>query len=167
MRAKWRVPLIVFVSVTGAFWLIALPLLLVSWRAGVDAERARNAPECTESQVFSATYCRITLPGTITTITNSRLVVTVAGRSIKSTVTLTGNQPHTGHGIPAQVTIYRGKVIHVESGTPLFVDTDAAPSTKALNYRTFGIIVMVAGLAVGGYSVAKTIETRNQASSAP
>lgn len=167
MRAKWRVPLIVFVSVTGAFWLIALPLLLASWRTGVAAERARNAPTCAESQVFSGTYCRATLPGTITKITSSRLVVTVAGRSISSTVTLAGNLPHTPHGIPAQVKIYRGKVIHVESATPLSVDTDAAPSTRATNYRFFGAFFLVVGLAVGGISMAKTIEARSHPPSVP
>jgi hypothetical protein len=167
MRAKWRVPLIVFVSVTGAFWLIALPLLLLGWRSSVDAERARNAPECTESQVFSKTYCSITLPGTITKITSSELVVTVAGRSISSAVTLAGNLPHTPHGIPAQVTIYRGKVIHVENETPLFVDTNAAPSTKAVNYSAYGAFFLVGGLLLGGYSTAKTIETRNQPPSVP
>ena len=167
MRAGWRVPLIVGVSVTGPFWLAAAALLLASWRSSVAEDWASDAPTCASSQVFTETSCRITLPGTMTKITSGELDVTVDGRSIRSAVTLAGNLPHTPHGIPVQVTIYRGRVIHVEDEAGLFVDTNAAPGTKSLNYLNFGICCLVGGALFGALSVAKTIEARKQAPSAP
>ena len=109
MRAKWRVPLIVGLSVAGVFCVVAASLLLASWRSNVEGARARNAPMCALSQVFSAARCQATLPGMMTKITGGELDVTVNGRSIHSTVTLRGNLPHTSPAIPVQVTLYRGR----------------------------------------------------------
>ena len=150
-------------AVLWVFGLIGGSLLLASWRAGNAAEQARNAPVCAESQVFSRAVCRITLPGTVTRITSGVLVVTVDGRSVSSGVTLAGDLPDTSRGIPAAVTIYRGKVIHVEGETRLKVDTDAAPSTKSVDYRNFGYCFLVFGGAVAVYSTLKTVSERRDA----
>jgi hypothetical protein len=160
VRAKWRVPLIVGVSVAGVFWVVATSLLLASWRSNVEAARARNAPICALSQVFSAARCQGTLPGMMTKITGGELDVTVNGHSIHSVVTLAGHLPHTSPAIPVQVTLYRGRVIHVEDEAGLAVNTDAAPATKALNYRMFGLCALVFGTMLGAACAKKTHDSR-------
>ena len=158
MTARRRAPLIVGISVTGTFWLIAGALLIASWRSGVTAEQARNAPICAPGQAFTAAHCQITRPGQLTRITGSMLDVTVDGRAISSEVTLAGNLPHTPPAIPVEVTFFRGLVIHVEGETHLSVDTDAAPSTKSVDYRNFGFVFVGFGVMFGTYATVKTIQ---------
>ena len=86
-------PLIVGVSVAGAFWVVGGSLLLASWRSGVAAERARDAPICAHSKVFSGAYCRATMAGMLTKFTGSEVDVTVDGRVIRSDVTISGQLP--------------------------------------------------------------------------
>jgi hypothetical protein len=158
MAARRRAPLIVGVSVTGTFWLIAGALLLASWRSDVTADRARNAPICARSEMFTGAACQITVPGRLTKITWGELDVTVDGRSMSSVVTLHGNLPRTPPAIPVEVTLYRGRVIHVEGETHLSVDTDAAPSIKSENYRNFGYCFVVFGAVFGTYATVRTIQ---------
>jgi hypothetical protein len=155
-------PLIVGVSMAWTFWVIGGVLLLASWRIGVGAQRARDAPICAHSEVFSGANCRVTMPGELTKFTGSEMDVTVDGRSIRSGVTIKGPLPGTSPAIPVQVTIYRGRVIHVEGETHLSVDTDAAPSTRSTNYRIFGFCFLVFGAAVGIYSAVKTVQDRDE-----
>jgi hypothetical protein len=158
---RWT-PLIVGVSVTGVFWVVGGSLLLASWRSGLEAERARDAPICADSQAFSGAECRATAAGMLTKLTSGEMDVTVDGRSISSAVTLSGQLPSTSPAIPVEVTIYRGRVIHIEGETNLSVDTDAAPSTKSVDYRNFGLYFLVFGGAVGIYSAVKTAQDRDE-----
>jgi hypothetical protein len=153
-------PLIVGVSVAGAFWVVGGSLMLASWRSGVAAERVRDAPICAHSEVFSGADCRATVAGELTKFTHNRMDVTVDGRSITSDVTISGQLPGTSPAIPVEVTIYRGRMIHVEGEANLSVDTDAAPSTKSWTYRTFGICFLVFGTALGVYSAVKYVQDR-------
>jgi hypothetical protein len=156
---KRYTPLVVGVSVAGAFWLIAGSLMLASWRSRVREERARAAPVCAEDQVFTGQNCRITVPGLLTRFTHSQMDVTVAGHDLSAGVTISGTLPDTSPAIPVDVTIYRGRVIHIE-GTRVYVDTNAAPTTKAVDYRNFGYIFVAFGVAFGIYSGVKTFQTR-------
>jgi hypothetical protein len=165
---RWK-PLIVGVAVAWTFWLIGGSLLLASWRSNVGAERARNAPICAPGQVFSRAECRVTVAGDLTKFTSSVMVVTVGGRSISSGVTINGSLPGTSPAISVEVTIYRGRVIHVEGAAnltedaaSLSVDTDAAPATRSWNYRNFGFCFLVFGTAVGIYSAVDTGRKRGE-----
>lgn len=155
-------PLIVGVSVAGAFWAVGGSLLLASWRSGVAAEQARDAPICAHNQVFSGAQCRATVTGMLTKFTGSEMDVTVDGRSISADVTISGQLPGTSPAIPVEVTIYRGRVVHVESETNLSVDTDAAPNTKSGNYRNFGFCFLGFGATAGIYSAVKTVQDRDE-----
>ena len=85
------------------------------------------------------------------------------GQSLSSTVTLHGKLPDASQGIPVEVTLYRGRVIHVEGETHMSVDTDNAPAVQSEVRRVGGIFLLVAGLAFGLYCMGKTIEARNEA----
>lgn len=146
----------------GVFWVVGGSLLLASWRTGVTAERARHAPICAHSEVFSGADCQITIAGKLTKFTSGEMDVTVDGRSISSAVTISGPLPHIPPAIPVEVTFYQGRVIHIEGETDLSVDTDAAPSTNSWNYRNFGICFLVFGTAAGVYSAFKTLESRDK-----
>jgi len=158
---RWT-PLIVGVSVAGAFWVVGGSLLLASWRSDVAAERARDAPICAHRDLFSGADCQATVAGELTKFTSSEMDVTVDGRSISSSVTISGQLPRTSPAIPVEVTIYRGQIIHIEGETNLSVDTDAAPSTRSGNYRNFGICFLVFGTAFGVYSAIKTAQDRDE-----
>jgi hypothetical protein len=155
-------PVVVGVAVTGVFWLVAGILMLASWHSTGQEKRVRTAPACAPIEVFTGALCRAVLPGTITKFTSGELDVTVGGRDIASTVTISGPLPNTEQGIPARVTLYRGVVVHVESDTGLYVDTDAAPTTKSRDYRNFGFCFLVFGFAIGIYSGFKTARARDE-----
>lgn len=157
---KRYTPLVVGVSVAGAFWLVAGSLILASWRSGLREERARDAPVCARSQVFAGAECRITLPGLLTKFTSTEMDVTIDGQSHASTVTISGPRPSTSPALPVAVTVYRGRIIHIEGETHLNVYTDAAPSTKSENYRNFGYVFLGFGAAFGTYFGVKTYQAR-------
>lgn len=158
--AKWRRPLIVGVSAGGIVWLFAAALLLASWRSGVEAQRARAAPPCAADQEFSTARCMAVRPGLMTRLTAGELDVTVDGRDLQSTVTLAGTLPRTEPAVAVQVTLYRGRVIHVEDAAGLFVDTNAAPWTGALTYRIFGLLALAGGVVVGLTGARMTLRSR-------
>ena len=159
MNIKWYTPLVVGFSVAGAFWLVAGCLMLASWHSAERADRARNAPVCAPSQVFSDTTCQITRAGLLTRFTSDEMDLTVAGRNITAPVLISGPLLDTSPAVAVDVTIYRGQVIHV-SGQGLSVDTRAAPSTSSYDQRTFGFIFLAFGAAFGGYFGVKTFQAR-------
>jgi hypothetical protein len=156
---RWT-PLIAGLSVAAALWIVGGALQFASWRSGVTAERARHAPLCSTSEVFADIRCQITLPATMTKITGGEIDVTVAGRAVSAPVTLSGGKPDASRGIPVQVTIYRGRVIHV-AGEDLRVDTNYAPSTKSGDYRFFGYLFVAFGIMGGLWAALGVITHRD------
>ena len=104
------------------------------------------------------TRYRATVAGMLTMFTGSEMDVIVDGRSITSDVTISGPLMGTSPAIPVEVTIYGGRVIHVEGEAHLRVDTDAAPSTKCWNDRNFGPSFLALGAVAGIYSGVKAAQ---------
>ncbi|WP_426513424.1 hypothetical protein ACPPVO_24135 [Dactylosporangium sp. McL0621] len=130
------------------FWTVGACLLLAAWRSGVAEDRARHAPTCPEGQAFTPAECQITFDGTMTGLTHDRAEMDVGGRRATAKVTLSGEISDV-RGVPVRVTLYQGKVIHIE-GQRLKIDTGDAPATNHTNLRNFGMFCIVGGAALAG-----------------
>lgn len=138
-------------AVLALFWTVAALLLVASWRSAVAENRARQAPTCFESQLFTSAECQITLGGTMTGLTHQQAKVEVSGRNISANVTLAGRLPAVA-GVPVRVTFYRGEPIHIE-GRQLKIDTTRAPSSSRETFRTIGMFFLVGGALLVGVNV--------------
>lgn len=133
------------------FWTVGAFLLLASWRSAVAEDRVREAPTCSESQLFTATECRITLDGTMTSLTSDRAEMDLGGRRVSASVTIAGTI-HDASGVPVRVTLYRGKPIHID-GQDLKIDTDDAPTSSHTNFRNAGMFFIIGGALLVGVNV--------------
>jgi hypothetical protein len=133
------------------FWTVGACLLVASWRSAVAEDRVREAPTCSESQLFTATECRITLDGTMTSLTSDRAEMDVGGRHVSATVTISGTIPDMS-GVPVRVTLYRGKPMHIE-GQDLKIDTDDAPARSYTDFRNVGMFFLIGGALLVGANV--------------
>jgi hypothetical protein len=140
------------------FWTVGAWLLVASWRSAVAEDRVREAPTCSESQLFTATECRITLDGTMTSLTSGRAEMDVGGRHVSTTVTIAGTIPDVS-GVPVRVTLYRGKPIHID-GQDLKIDTDDAP-TRHTDFRNAGMFFIIGGTLLVGANVLGSIGRRH------
>jgi hypothetical protein len=135
----------------AVFWTVGAVLLLASWRSAVAENRARQAPTCSESQLFTSAKCQITLNGTMTRLTNEQAKMDVSGRHISADVTLKGQQPDVA-GFPARVTFYRGEPIHFEV-LDLKIDTNRAPSSSRETFQIIGMFFLIGGTVLVGVNV--------------
>lgn len=125
------------------FWTVGACLLVASWRSAGAEDRVRDAPTCSEGQLFTATECRITLDGTMTSLTSDRAEMDVGGRHVSANVTLSGTIPDVS-GAQVRVTLYRGKPIHIV-GQDLKIDTDDAPATSHRDFLNAGLFCLIGG----------------------
>ena len=138
-------------AVLAVFWTVGAILLVASWRSAVAEERARQAPTCSESQLFTSAECQITLPGTMTRLTHEQAKMDVNGRHVSASVTLAGQLSDVA-GLPVQVTFYRGEPIHIE-GWDLTIDTNRAPSSSRETFRGIGMGFLILGTVLVGVNV--------------
>jgi hypothetical protein len=133
------------------FWTVGACLLLASWRSAEVEDRVREAPTCSESQVFTAAECRITLDGTMTSLTSDRAEIGLGGHHVSASVTIAGTIPDVS-GMPVRATLYRGKAIHID-GHDLNIDTDDAPTSSHMNFRNAGMFFIIGGALLVGANV--------------
>ncbi|GAA0917109.1 hypothetical protein [Virgisporangium aurantiacum] len=122
-------------AVMAVLWAVGACLLVAAWRSGIAEQRASRAPVCAEGQEFTPVYCQVTLDGTMTGLTADKADVDVAGRHITAEVSLSGSKSDVS-GVAVRVTMYRGKVIHIQ-GERLNFDTEDAPATRRWNLQNF------------------------------
>ncbi|WP_436532973.1 hypothetical protein [Actinoplanes sp. HUAS TT8] len=127
-------------ALLSLFWMVGAGFLLASWRSGVAEQRVRDAPVCS-GDPFTSAPCRVTLDATMVALSSGSAQMTVGGRDVTAVVSLSGEIDDV-RGRPVRVTLYRGKVIHVD-GDRLNFDTDAAPATHHTNFRNFGLFFIV------------------------
>lgn len=112
---------------------------------------AREAPTCSGSQLFTAMECRITVDGTMTSLTSDRAEMDVGGRHVSATVTISGTIPDVS-GVAVRVTLYRGKPIRID-GQDLKIDTDNAPASSHTDFRNAGMFFLIGGALLVGANV--------------
>jgi hypothetical protein len=127
----------------AVLWAVGGCLLVAAWRSGAAERKASSAPTCTEAQAFTPAECRVTLEGTMTRLTHDRADIDVAGRHITATVSLAGTVEDVP-GVAVQVTMYRGKAIHVQ-GPHLNFDTADAPATTRSDLQGFATAFFLGG----------------------
>jgi hypothetical protein len=138
-------------AVMAVFWTVGACLLVAAWRSGIAEQRASRAPLCAEGQAFTPTHCQVTLDGTMTGLTADKADVDIAGRHITAEVSLAGPKPDVS-GVAVRVTMYQGKVIHIQ-GEQLNFDTEDAPPTHRSNLQNFGIAAILVGSLLAGGNV--------------
>ncbi|WP_406046124.1 hypothetical protein OG799_17530 [Micromonospora sp. NBC_00898] len=135
----------------AVFWTVGAFLLLASWRSAAAENRARQAPTCSESQLFTSAECQITLHGTMAGLTHDQAKMDVSGRHISANVTLAGQLPDVA-GVPVRVTFYRGEPIHIEV-LDLKIDTNRAPSSSRETFQIIGMFFLIGGTVLVGANV--------------
>lgn len=138
-------------AAVAIFWTVGACLLVAAWRSGVAEDRAHRAPTCSEGQAFKPVECQITIDGTMTGLTHDRAEMDVGGRRATARVTLSGEISDV-RGVPVRVTLYRGKVIHIE-GQRLKIDTDDAPASSHTALRNIGMFFIVGGAVLAGVNL--------------
>ncbi len=133
------------------FWTVGACLLLAAWRSAVAEDRFREAPTCSESQLFTAAECRITLDGTMASLSSNRAELDLGDRHVSASVTIAGTIPDVS-GMTVRATLYRGKVIHID-GHALDIDTDDAPASSHKNFRSAGMFLIIGGALLVGANV--------------
>src|ERR1044071_9433248 len=135
-----------WVPVVGCAVVLALGVWATqaSRRETVAERRLREAPICSEGQLFTDAECKITLDGTLVDLSYSGVKVLVHGRYVSDDVTLSGNIPFVS-GTPVRVTLYRGELMHVE-GQDLKVDTDRSPAHEHRGYEGMGTALLLGGI---------------------
>lgn len=104
-----RVPL----AALALFWTVGALFLVASWPSAVVDDRVRQAPTCSQSQLFTSADCQVTLDGTMTALTSNRAKMDIAGHHISANVTIARQLPEVA-GLPVRVTFYRGEPMHIE-----------------------------------------------------
>jgi hypothetical protein len=84
-------------------------------------------------------------------LTSDRAVMDLGGRRATAKVAISGTVPDV-RGLPVFVTLYRGKIIHIE-GYHLKIDTDGAPSTNHSNFLNLGMFFVIGGAILVGVNV--------------
>jgi hypothetical protein len=132
-------------------WTIGACLLVAAWRSAVAQDRVRNAPTCSENQVFTPTECRTTLDATMTSLSSEQADMDIGGRHVSTAVMISGHIPDLT-GQPVRVTLYRGKPIHID-GQDLNIDTKDAPATNHTDFLNAGMAVLIGGTLLTGFNV--------------
>ena len=127
----------------GLCWWAGASLLVEASRSSVEANRAHNAPVCTADQLFTDTYCYDTLDGTMIGLDHYQADVDVGKRHLTAPVAFVGPVEDV-RGLPVRVTVYRGKVVHIE-GSRLKFDAQDAPAAIFEGYLDLGLTVAVGG----------------------
>ena len=135
----------------AVLWTVGACLLVAAWRNGIAEQMASRAPVCAEGQAFTPTPCQVTLDGTMIGLTTHKADVDVAGRHITAEVSLSGPKTDVS-GVAVRVTMYQGKVIHIQ-GERLNFDTEDAPATHHSNLLNSGIGVILLGSFLAGGNV--------------
>jgi hypothetical protein len=125
------------------FWAVGAVLLAAASRSAAEENRVRQAPTCSQSQLFTSADCQVTLDGTMTSLTSDLAEMDVSGHHTSAAVTIS-SQISDVAGLPVRVTFYLGEAIHVE-GSLLKIDTDASPSTDHTNLRNGGMFFLIGG----------------------
>jgi len=161
----------------GRLTLIALIFLAVAWAAAggfvllgratsAAAQRVRDAPECAPDETFTATPCQATLSGTVISLTHDEVDVDVDGRRITMPIQIVG-QVSGAAGTRADVTMYRGKPIHVE-GTGEKVDARDSPVQDSFDYFNVAFaIVWISTVLIGANVVGMWIVVRSRRKASP
>jgi hypothetical protein len=135
-------------AVLATFWTVGACLLVASCRSAVAENRAREAPTCSESQLFTAAECRATLDATMISLNSHRAEMYVKGRRVSAGVKIAGPIPYV-RDLPVRVTLYRGEPIHVE-GQDLTIDTDDSPANSRADFLFWGTALLIIGPFVVG-----------------
>ena len=141
MRQSTQIPLRGWLALLAISWTIGAGFFLAAWRGSVAADGFRHAPTCTEAQAFTQTRCQVTLNGEMTGLTSSSAQIDVAGRHVTANVGLAGKISDV-RGVPVQVAMYQGHVMHVE-GPGLSFDGAANPGANADDQRTGGVVAVI------------------------
>jgi hypothetical protein len=141
------------------FWTVGAVCLAASWWSAVAEDRIREAPTCSESQLFTSANCRITLDGTMISRTHDLVEVYVGGRQVSAAVTLKG-ELYDVSGMPVRVTLYRGEPIHI-AGKDLEINPDGSPAHNRTHFLLFGMASLIGGtLLVGVNALNQSIDRR-------
>jgi hypothetical protein len=133
------------------FWTVGACFLLAAWRTAVAEDRVRQAPICSQSQLFTAADCQITRDGTMTSLTSSRAEIDLGGHHVSASVRIKGTISDVS-GMPVRATPYRGRVVHID-GHDLNVDTDDSPTSNLTFFRELGMFFIIVGALLVGANV--------------